>query len=123
MIHCKTFFHLGVLFFHYLNYTLVLYKKNFVLYTVGKKVSIGLNYWEGGVQMAPSYTFAEEISSRCSSQPFLGRQLRTIPKLSLKSLTKEFYNLLPLEWTLIKRHSHIPRDQSLTTINQSSPHN
>ena len=73
--------------------------------------------------MASSYTFAEEISARCSSQPFLGRQLRTILKLSLKSLTKEFHNLLPLERTLIKRNSHIPCDQSLTSINQSSQHN
>lgn len=73
--------------------------------------------------MASSYTFAEEIPSRCSSEPFLGRQLRTTPKQSLKSLTKEFHVLLPLERTLIKRNSHIPCDQSLTTINQSSPHN
>lgn len=74
--------------------------------------------------MASSYTFfAEEISSRCSSQPFLGRQLRTIPKLSLKSFTKDFHNHLPLERTLIKRNNHIPCDQSLTTMNQSSPHN
>lgn len=73
--------------------------------------------------MAPSYTFAEEISSRCSSQPFLGRQLRTMPKLGLKSATKEFHNPVPLERTLIKRNSPFPRDQSLTTINQSSPHN
>lgn len=73
--------------------------------------------------MASSCTFAEEISSRCSSQPFLGRQLRTIPKLGLKSVTKEFHNLLPLKRTLIKRNSLIPRDQSLTTINQSSPRN
>lgn len=57
------------------------------------------------------------------SQPFLGRQLRITPELSLKSLTKEFHNLLPLERTLIKRNSHIPCDQSLTTINKSSPHN
>lgn len=27
--------------------------------------------------MASSYTFAEEIPSRCSSQPFLGTKLRT----------------------------------------------
>lgn len=73
--------------------------------------------------MVSSYTFAEKIPSRCSSQPFFGRQLKTIPKLSLKSLTKEFQKLLPSERTLIKRNSHIPRDQSLTAINQSSSHN
>lgn len=54
--------------------------------------------------MASSHTFAEEISSRCSGQPFLARQLRTIAKLSLQSLTKEFHNHLPLKRTLIKRN-------------------
>lgn len=38
------YFHLGNFFFHYLNYTLVLYKKNLGVYIIGKKkVSIGLN--------------------------------------------------------------------------------
>lgn len=69
--------------------------------------------------MASSYTFAKEISSRCSNQPFFGRQLRTMLKLSQTTLTKEFHNLLPTEWTLIKRHNHIPGDHSLTTLNQS----
>lgn len=50
--------------------------------------------------MVSSYTFAEKIPSRCSSQPFFGRQLKTIPKLSLKSLTKQFQKLLPSERTL-----------------------
>ena len=42
------FFHLGD-FFHCVNHTLVLYKRNFGLYTIGKKVSIGLNWGLGGV--------------------------------------------------------------------------
>lgn len=71
--------------------------------------------------MAPSYTFAEEISSRCSSQPFLGRQLRTETKS--KIFNKRIPQSLTLERTLIKRNSHLPCDQSLTTINRSSSHN
>lgn len=54
MIHFKIFFHLGVLFFHYSN-TLVLYKKNLILYTLEKK----------------SFYWLELLGRRCANGPKL----------------------------------------------------
>ena len=84
-------------FFYDLNYTLVLYKKNFVLCTIeksfdwlellGRRCANGLKLYicRGNIIQMLKSAFSWQTTKRA------------MPKLGLKFLTKEFHDLLPLE--------------------------